>query len=117
MVTIVDSLHSFGLRPISFNDSDMLKIQSPHFDPLVISVWICNSQVYRVLTDRGSSMGVLFNDTFRRIVLSDEWLQLGKEPLVRFDGKPSLPRGSIVLHVTAIEKLLQVCGYGCRFGI
>lgn len=44
-----------------------------------------------MLIDGGSSVDMLFSDTFRRIGFSDEWLQLGEEPLVGFDGKPSSP--------------------------
>lgn len=43
-VNMVNSLISLsGTRPISFDDDEIVKVQSPRLDPLVISIWICNS--------------------------------------------------------------------------
>lgn len=60
----------------------------------------------RVLLDWGSSVDVLVFDAFKRIGLSEKHLSRGKEP--RFDGKHFFPTKSVVLPVTAVDKLIQV---------
>lgn len=108
-VNMVDALNSFsGTMSISFDDGEIMKVQSSHFDPLVISVWICNSQVRRVLIDGGSGVDVIFLDTFKKIGLSESLIQRNVDPLVGFDGRSSYPVGNIVLPVTAAKKLLHV---------
>lgn len=65
-VNMVDALCPFAeTMPISFDDGEIVKVQGLHFDPLVISVWNCNSQVRRVLIDGGSGVDVIFLDTFK----------------------------------------------------
>lgn len=51
--------------PNSFFDNEFLRVQITHLDLLVILVWICNSQVKRVLLDKGSSVDVLFFMSFK----------------------------------------------------
>lgn len=59
---------------ILFFDNELLRVQTPHFDPLVISVWICNSQVKQVLVDGGSSVDVLFFNDFQSRPRSNNWV-------------------------------------------
>lgn len=65
----VVSSKSWSTIPIAFDDEELSKMQKPHFYPLVISIWICNTQVKRVLIDVGSNVDVLFYDAFQRIGL------------------------------------------------
>lgn len=61
-----------------------------------------------MLIDSGNSLVIMFLGTYRRIGLIEETIKEDVELLVRFDGRPSSPIGSIALTVIAVEKLLHV---------
>lgn len=62
----------------------------------------------RVLVDGGSIVDVLFYDTFQKIGLTNDHLSPEQDPLVSFDATQSFPRGSIVLPITTVEKLVYL---------
>lgn len=73
--------------PITFDDGEVVKVQNSHSDPLVITIWICNSQARRVFIDGGSGVDVILLDTSKKIGLSESMIQRNVDPLVGFDGR------------------------------
>ncbi|XP_034198408.1 uncharacterized protein LOC117613900 [Prunus dulcis] len=59
------------LEPITFYEEEEEGILYPHDDPMIIRAEIANYDVRRVLIDTGSSVNVIFADTFRRMGIAD----------------------------------------------
>jgi len=53
-------------------DEDFHKIDPDHDDPIVITVEIDEYAVMKTLVDQGSSVDILFWDTFKRLHLREE---------------------------------------------
>lgn len=72
-----------------------------HNDPLVLTLPISGCHIRKVLIDGGSSVNVLFYDTFKRMELNDEQLMTYYYTIYGFNGAPTKPLGDIVLKVKA----------------
>ncbi|KAI0510524.1 hypothetical protein KFK09_011128 [Dendrobium nobile] len=95
---------------ITFKESDLEGVKTPHQDPLVISAGIGDPcyNVKRILVDNGSSVDVLFYSTFLSMGLSREKLQPAAGPLYGFDNRPVRVEGTITLPVVLGEFPRQV---------
>ncbi|XP_043697254.1 uncharacterized protein LOC122648048 [Telopea speciosissima] len=85
---------------ITFTNEDLIDIQSPHDDALVIKMVIANCTVGRILVDNGSSTDILYYDAFEKMLLKPEMLKRVESPLYGFNGAPIQVEGSIELLVT-----------------
>ena len=65
---------------ISFSGEDLLEIQNPKDDAVVVSMTIAKHPVKKILVDSGSSTDVLFYDAFVRMGLSPSLLRLKTQP-------------------------------------
>ncbi|XP_059669160.1 uncharacterized protein LOC132314301 [Cornus florida] len=72
---------------IKFDATDLLCVQIPHEDPLVVSLTVAKCLVRRVLIDPGSSANILPRDTFDRLEIKQDQLKSTGNPLLGFDGK------------------------------
>ncbi|XP_026452113.1 uncharacterized protein LOC113352517 [Papaver somniferum] len=72
-----------------------------HNDPLVFTFPIAGYNVKKILIDGGSSVNVLFYDTFKRMELNDEQLMSSYYTIYGFNGGPTKPLGDIMLEVKA----------------
>ncbi|XP_059635362.1 uncharacterized protein LOC132277523 [Cornus florida] len=91
---------------IKFDKTDLLRVQIPHEDPLVVSLTIAEYLVRRVLIDPGSSANVIPRVTFDRLEIAPEKLKPIGNPLLGFDGKRVEPIGIVELTVQAAERVL-----------
>ncbi|XP_059668821.1 uncharacterized protein LOC132313902 [Cornus florida] len=91
---------------IKFDKTDLLRVQIPHEDPLVVSLTIAECLVWRVLIDPGSSANVMPRVTFDRLEIELEKLKPTGNPLLEFDGKRVEPIGIVELTVQAAERVL-----------
>ncbi|XP_019161016.1 PREDICTED: uncharacterized protein LOC109157619 [Ipomoea nil] len=71
----------------------------PHRDALVVKLDINNVVVHRVLVDTGSSVIVMYYDTFTQLGLSRGQLEQVRSPLSGFTGDSIETEGSINLEV------------------
>ncbi|XP_020685650.1 uncharacterized protein LOC110101896 [Dendrobium catenatum] len=90
---------------ITFDDSDLEGVKTPHQDPLVINAGIGDPcyNVKRILVDNVSSVDILFYSTFLNLGLAREKLQPTTGPLYGFDNRPVRVEGIISLPVVLGE--------------
>ncbi|KAK3012465.1 hypothetical protein RJ639_007976 [Escallonia herrerae] len=81
------------------SDEDSKDIQTPHDDPLVITVRARNFDVKRVLIDNGSSAEILFFDAFKKMNIPTDRLRKMDTPLYGFFNHPVAAEGIIALPV------------------
>ncbi|VFQ91505.1 unnamed protein product [Cuscuta campestris] len=86
-------------EPIVFTDRDLPPTGEDHNDPLVITMDINGVDVARVLVDTGSSVNILYLETFQKLRLCRTQLEPLKTPLSGFMGDTVEAEGSIVLPV------------------
>ncbi|VFQ88657.1 unnamed protein product [Cuscuta campestris] len=86
-------------EPIVFTDRDLPPTGEDHNDPLVITMNINGVDVARVLVDTGSSVNILYLETFQKLRLCRTQLEPLKTPLSGFTGDTVQAEGSIVLPV------------------
>ncbi|XP_059670696.1 uncharacterized protein LOC132316206 [Cornus florida] len=84
----VHALHQQNAStPIKFDRTDLLRVQIPHEDPLVVSLTVAECLGQRVLIDPGSSANVMPRVTFDRLEIEPRKLKPTGNPLLGFDGK------------------------------
>ncbi|VFR00364.1 unnamed protein product [Cuscuta campestris] len=86
-------------EPIVFTDRDLPPTGEDHNDPLVITMDINGVDVALVLVDTGSSVNILYQETFQKLRLCRTQLEPLKTPLSGFTGDTVEAEGSIVLSV------------------
>ncbi|VFQ98945.1 unnamed protein product [Cuscuta campestris] len=86
-------------EPIVFTDRDLPPTGEDHNDPLVITMDINGVDVARVLVNTGSSVNILYLETFQKLRLCRTQLEPLKTPLSGFTGDTVEAEGSIVLPV------------------
>ncbi|KAK3000081.1 hypothetical protein RJ639_023783 [Escallonia herrerae] len=92
-------LKTVPVAAITFSDEDSKDIQTPHDDPLVITVRAGNFDVKRVLIDNGSSAEILFYDAFKKMNIPTDRLRKMDTPLYGFSNHPVAAEGIIALPV------------------
>ncbi|XP_059630554.1 uncharacterized protein LOC132273588 [Cornus florida] len=106
-ISSVHALHQQNASTsIKFDKTDLLRVQIPHEDPLVVSLTIAECLVRRVLIDPGSSANVMPRVTFDRLEIEPKKLKPTGNPLLGFDGKRVEPIGIVELTVQAAERVL-----------
>ncbi|PON52735.1 hypothetical protein PanWU01x14_206960 [Parasponia andersonii] len=93
---------------IVFTQQDLTTVHRPHDDPLVIRLQIGSALVGRVLVDGGSSVDILFLNTFNNMGLDRSALRPTCQPLFAFDSTRVCPLGIITLDVRAAERCVNV---------
>ncbi|XP_026398611.1 uncharacterized protein LOC113294430 [Papaver somniferum] len=87
--------------PITFEAYDVEEDMEDHNDPLVLTLPVAGCNIKKILIDGGSSVNVLFYDTFKRMELSDEPLISSYHTIYGFNGAPTKPLGDIFLQINA----------------
>ncbi|XP_026428889.1 uncharacterized protein LOC113324813 [Papaver somniferum] len=88
------------MQLISFSAKDVPMNGQAHSYHLVITLLIEEWGVRRILVDSGSSVEVLFYDTFRRMELSDDILVTLTYRIYGFNGIVTIPKGEVTLRVS-----------------
>ncbi|XP_043714981.1 uncharacterized protein LOC122663369 [Telopea speciosissima] len=75
-------------QQITFSDEDLVDIQLPHDNALVVKMIVTNCSVARILVDNGSFVNILYYDAFLKMQLTPEMLKKIDSPLYEFNGAP-----------------------------
>ncbi|XP_074321893.1 uncharacterized protein LOC141659058 [Apium graveolens] len=89
---------------LEFGDPDLEGLKFPQDDPLVITSIIENTPVMRVLVNNGSSVDILFHDTFIRMGYNHSQLTPSDAPIYGFNHVECKFEGVIQLLVTMGEE-------------
>ncbi|XP_026452090.1 uncharacterized protein LOC113352492 [Papaver somniferum] len=100
-------MEAWMMQPISFSAKDVPMNGQAHGYQLVITLLIKEWGVKRILVDSGSSVEVLFYDTFKRIDLSDNILIAPPYRIYGFNGTITIPKGEVTLRVSDGEGYLD----------
>ncbi|VFQ97199.1 unnamed protein product, partial [Cuscuta campestris] len=96
-------------EPLIFTDEDYPPVLSPHRDALVIRVEINNVVVHRTLVDTGSSVNVMYSNTFKELGLSRSDLKPIHTPLSGFTGDTIEAEGTITEDLECIISPVHLC--------
>ncbi|CAL8174614.1 unnamed protein product [Prunus armeniaca] len=92
--------HKSGWAPITFCEEEEHGVILPHDDPIIIRADISNFDVERILVDTGSSVSVMFANSFNELQVPSYLLDRSNTPLVSFSGEMVQPIGSIHLPIS-----------------
>ncbi|XP_076884596.1 uncharacterized protein LOC143533828 [Bidens hawaiensis] len=84
---------------ISFEEEDRCDLQDPHHDGLLITLWIANCFVRRILIDGGSSVNIIQLDALKKMEISESEIIPRSSVLVGFSGETKNTLGDIKLPV------------------
>ncbi|XP_026458861.1 uncharacterized protein LOC113359443 [Papaver somniferum] len=87
--------------PMTFDYEDIEEDMEDHNDFLVPTLPVAGCNIRKILIDGGSSVNVLFYDTFKRMELNEEKLMYSYYTIYGFNGAPTKTLGDIVLQVDA----------------
>ncbi|XP_068461695.1 uncharacterized protein [Phaseolus vulgaris] len=88
------------IPPITFTDDDFTAIDPSQDDPMVITVEIDKFAIAKVLVDQGSSVDILYWETFKKMKIPEAEIQPYNEQIVGFSGERVDKRGFIDLYTT-----------------
>ena len=94
--------------PISFPSINPSRVITPHHDALMLTLFINNFDVHRVLLDPGSAADLLQLPTFRQMKVPLDKLNSKDRILSGFNGATTLTMGDITLPVKAGPVTQQV---------
>nr|XP_043619638.1 uncharacterized protein LOC122591434 [Erigeron canadensis] len=96
---------------VSFEDDDFDDILEPHHDGLVVTLFIANHYVHRILIDNGSSVNIIKLETLRRMDISEDNIISKAFPLIGFSGETKYTVGEIKLpvHVGGVNSMQKFC--------
>ena len=84
---------------IGFSEEDAQRFHHPHDDALVVSIWVGDYSIHRVLVDNGSSTNILYYLTFQQMRIEREWHVPTNASLTGFGGMKVYPLGAVTLPV------------------
>ncbi|VFR03228.1 unnamed protein product [Cuscuta campestris] len=84
---------------IIFSNADLPEIGVPHRDALVITIDIMDLLIHKTLVDTGSSVNIMYMDTYKALGLTRDELLPIMTPLTGFTGDSIEPDGVITLPV------------------
>jgi len=79
---------------LSFSDEDKIGTIQPCDDTLVVTLKIVGYDVKKVMVGQGSGAEIMYPDLYKWLNLKPEDLTAYDSPLVSFDGKVVILRGS-----------------------
>ncbi|XP_026429721.1 uncharacterized protein LOC113326160 [Papaver somniferum] len=86
---------------MTFDAEDIEEDMEDHNDTLVLTLPVAGCNIRKILIDGGSSVNVLFHDTFKRMKLNDEQLMSTYYTIYGFNGGTNEDLRGYVLQVDA----------------
>nr|XP_017225259.1 PREDICTED: uncharacterized protein LOC108201488 [Daucus carota subsp. sativus] len=88
---------------ITFTEDDAKWVHHPHNDALVVAMRIAALNIHRVFVDNGSSVNILYYDTYKKMGLPDKDMTVENLYIYGFGGEAIKAKGTIRLPVTLGE--------------
>ena len=88
-----------GKAEISFSDDDLRDVIEPHNDALVLTLWVQEYDVRRMLVDPGSSSEIMYTGLFDKLGLKHSDLRPTSIPLFGFNGQAMQPMCIITMQI------------------
>ncbi|KAF5773503.1 putative retrotransposon gag domain, aspartic peptidase domain superfamily [Helianthus annuus] len=100
---------------ITFDEDDRINIQDPHHDSLVITLFISNQFVRRILIDGGSSVNIIQLDVLKKMGIPESDITPRSSVLVGFSGETKKTLGDIKLpiYVEGLHNYQKFCVIDC----
>ncbi|XP_022024617.1 uncharacterized protein LOC110924953 [Helianthus annuus] len=98
-------------KVITFDSDDRDSIQDPPRDGLVITLYIANYFVRRILVDNGSSVNIIQLETLKRMNIPQMEITSKSTVLVGFSGEAKNTVGEITLpvYVEGVNSIQRFC--------
>lgn len=74
-----------NITPVTFTLEDLVGIDLPHNEPLVIELHIDVNEVTRIQIDTGSLVNVIFRDVLKKMELHEKDIKPSIRPLTGFE--------------------------------
>ncbi|KAF5764494.1 putative retrotransposon gag domain, aspartic peptidase domain superfamily [Helianthus annuus] len=102
-------------KVITFDEDDRIHIQDPHHDSLVITLFISNHFVRRILIDGGSSVNIIQLDVLKKMGIPESDITPRSSVLVGFSGETKKTLGDIKLpiYVEGLHNYQKFCVIDC----
>ncbi|KAJ0734063.1 putative retrotransposon gag domain, aspartic peptidase domain superfamily [Helianthus annuus] len=102
-------------KAITFDEDDRINIQDPHHDSLVITLFISNHFVRRILIDGGSSVNIIQLDVLKKMGIPESDITPRSSVLVGFSGETKKTLGDIKLpiYVEGLHNYQKFCVIDC----
>ena len=98
-------------REISFDEDDREYVLTPHHDGLVITMFVSNHFVRRILIDGGSSVNIILLETLNKMNIPDSKIIRRSSVLVGFSGETKNTIGEIKLpiYIEGVNSIQRFC--------
>ena len=98
-------------KEITFDETDMEEIQDPRHDGLVITQYMANHFVRRILVDGGSSVNIVLLNTLKRINIPESEILRRSLVLIGFSGETKHTIGEIKLpiYIKGVKSIQNLC--------
>ncbi|KAK9070807.1 hypothetical protein SSX86_011209 [Deinandra increscens subsp. villosa] len=92
-------------KDVTFGEDDMCNVMDPHHDGLVITLYIANHYVKRILIDGGSSVNIIQLEALTKMGIPQDQIVAKSMVLVGFSGETKNTLGEVKLPSMGIEKI------------
>lgn len=92
---------------LSFTEKDMVGVDTPHNDALVLTIHISTFEVNRILIDIGSSSKIMYNNLFKKLNLPPSQVKEADMPVFSFSGKEMWPIAiaKVLVRIGEVQKI------------
>ncbi|KAK1404813.1 hypothetical protein POM88_004418 [Heracleum sosnowskyi] len=97
-----------GSVDITFTEEEARWVHHPHNDTIVVAIQIGPMNVHRAFVDNGSSVNIIYYNTYKKLGLPDKDIVRDDAWIYGFTGKAVRVMGVIKLPITLGEGLLSV---------
>ncbi|XP_076943680.1 uncharacterized protein LOC143614002 [Bidens hawaiensis] len=98
-------------KVISFDEDDRVNVQDPHHDGLVITLFISNHYVRRILIDGGISVNIIQLEVLKKMNIPESEIAPKSSVLVGFSGETKNTLGDIKLpiYIEGVNSVQKFC--------
>ncbi|KAK9080783.1 hypothetical protein SSX86_000541 [Deinandra increscens subsp. villosa] len=99
------------LKDVTFSEDDRCNVMDPHHDGLVITLYIANHFVKRILIDGGSSVNIIQLETLTKMGIPQDEVIAKSMVLVGFSGETKNTLGEVKLpvYVEGVNSMQRFC--------